>query len=159
MHTQPPLSTRPSYHRINSDAGWVCRCIGPLCKVMVGMLEYKSYGSGFLTIIISRLLKPDVMHTGPTDHQAQILQHHQTPRPPVPRNPSTPGASGGPPPRIPRRECDEPTNPATKGPGASCAASLLTNTRERIYRTLLPPDTGQCTLCRRSLRSSLQSER
>ena len=62
MHTQPPLSTRPSYHRINSDAGWVCRCIGPLCKTMVGMLGYKSYGSGFLTIIISRLLKPGNAH-------------------------------------------------------------------------------------------------
>ena len=62
MHTQPPLSTRPSYHRINSDAGWVCRCIGPLCKVMVGMLEYKSYGSGFITIITPRLLKPGNAH-------------------------------------------------------------------------------------------------
>ena len=57
MHTQPSLSTRPSYHRINSDAGRVCRCIGPLCKTMVGMLGYKSYGSGSLKIIISRLLK------------------------------------------------------------------------------------------------------
>ena len=73
------------------------------------------------------------MHTGLADPQAQILQHHQTPRPSVPRNPSTPGASGGPPARTPRRECDGPTNPATKGPGASCAASLLTNTRESSF--------------------------
>ena len=73
------------------------------------------------------------MHTGLTGHQARILQHRQTPRLPVPKTPSTPGASGEPPARTPRLECDGLANPATNGPGATYVASLLTNTRESSF--------------------------
>ena len=68
MHIQLSLSTRPSYHRINSDVGRVCQCIGPIgslwimCELMVGVPEYKSYGDGFITIITPRLLNPGNAH-------------------------------------------------------------------------------------------------
>ena len=76
------------------------------------------------------------MHTGLTDHQARILQHHQTRCPPVPRISSTPGASGGPPARTLRRECDGLANPATKGPGActrSPEGKTSTGHRQKYY--------------------------